>query len=137
LIPTENIGKIRYSSLLEIIMLKKVLILLALVIPTVFLCTILVMNQSNLGSKKHFEQKEYLVEGMTCKACEFKVKNALNGKYVSVESVDFETKRIVLHLDPHKKNLSLLNSDLVDQNYVLKKLPKQTLKVIDYNIKIN
>ncbi len=74
---------------------------------------------------------------MTCKACEFKIKNTLNGKYVSVESVDFETKRIVLHLDPHKKNLVLLNSDLADQNYVLKKLPKQTLKVIDYNIKIN
>jgi len=137
LIPIQKLGKISYYFLLEFIMIKKVLITLALVIPTVFLCTVLIMNQSHIGSNKEFTKKEYVVEGMTCKNCELKLKQILNGKYVSVESVDFKTKVIILHLDPLKMSLSLLNESLLEDNYVLKLPEKKSLEVLDYQIRFN
>tara|TARA_B100000686_G_C16057903_1_gene603170 strand:- start:159 stop:515 length:357 start_codon:yes stop_codon:yes gene_type:complete len=116
-------------------MIKKILITFCLLVPTVYLCMVLLNNQHHIGSKKDFVKKEYVVEGMTCKGCEYKLKEALNSEFVSVELVDYDSKRIVLHLDPLKMNLTLINKQLSNDNYVLKLPSKDTLKVLDYQIK--
>jgi len=118
-------------------MIKKILIILAIVIPTVILSFILVSNKSHLGSDKNFEKREYMVEGMTCTDCEIRLKQILNGDHISVEKVDFETKRIIMHIDPQNTSLNQINTQLLEHNYSLKLPAKGSLKVLDYQIKVN
>ncbi|MBI59620.1 hypothetical protein CL657_00205 [bacterium] len=118
-------------------MFKKILITLAIFIPALYLSFVLISNQNNIGTNKDYVKKEYFVEGMTCKACEYKLKKALNSEFVSVESVNYDTKKIVLYLDPLNMSLTKINNQLASENYVLKLPKKGSLKVMDYQIKYN
>lgn len=118
-------------------MLKKIVIILCLVIPTVFLTNLLLQNKDHIGTKKEVVEYTYGIDGLECASCLGRVKSSLAELPLDVVSLDFESKEIVLKYDDYKVTLEAINQALSSEKIKLTNLPKDSLRVIDYKIKYN
>ena len=110
-------------------MTKKILITLALVIPTIILSTILFTNTEKIGVKKEMVDKTYKIDGMTCQNCEQKVRRSFSGTKVTIVDVSFEKERATFRYDSAQINKEWLNEQL--QKNELSIVPSNSLTLDD------
>ena len=117
-------------------MIKK-LFILALIIPTVVLTTILFTNIDKIGVKKDIVEKTFIVKGMTSSDCETTFRNSFKDTDVDVLSVSFADQLAVLKYDAAIIDKAFLYKQLNGSGLSIKVKTKDQLKIIDYKVRVN
>ena len=118
-------------------MIKKIIIILALIIPTVLLTTILLNNVDNIGTKKNIVERTFLIDGMVSVDSEIAVRRCFNPKKIQVLDVSFAKKKLTIKFDAARFDDDYLKDQLKKNGFTISKELKKQLQVVDYKIRYN
>ena len=117
-------------------MYKKILIISAIVIPTVLLTMFLLMNKSNLGPPKDASSVSVMIQGMVCEYCSQTISQsikALDGVYKV--TVSYPEKRADVLFDDKKINPDTIRQQVKKAGYSFVDPKTDSLQVVDFKFK--
>ena len=119
-------------------MIKKIIIIAGIVIPTVMLSSLLIMNKSTIGSSKNAKEVSISIDGMTCESCHIKIKKELN-TLRGIESINIDGSNNQAKIIYNEKKVSLkeMKNKISEAGYSSVTPEEDTLEVVDYKIRQN
>jgi copper chaperone CopZ len=117
-------------------LIKKILILALIIIPTVSLTTLMLMNKDKIGVSKHQKEITLVINGMFGEHCPKTIEEAFAPiEGVKSVQVNYDTKKALIVYDSSKLNEEDLKSVVKKAGYIAS--DENKLQVLEYNIRFN